>query len=126
MTKKELIEKIQTTRDWQDRAIGRIPDDAKVDNVDVGHVFASEMDSFDECMSELRKYAETAGKYTLSSYYMSADNNSLAITYNFSEFGVVLFCRDVDEALRRVGRGKCSIQSRKEVTNSKVVVCEVE
>jgi hypothetical protein len=84
-------------------------------------IFFEPKSTWDDCKKLLSSIAKTKGKYQLEAYYMNYTD--LAIRYQFTNFQAILFCKEVDVALKSLGNGKCKVVDR--VTTEKSIICDI-
>lgn len=77
--------------------------------------------TYEEIKNTLHTFSSIYGKYTMMYYYIN--NGRLAILYKFDNFELQIFCTDVENALNKVGGGKCRIEETTETV--KHVVCDI-
>ena len=80
---------------------------------------------YDQLAWRLHLLKEALGNYKLARYYMSG--RRLAITYRFEHVNCefVFCCKDAENALAKVSKGKCSIVEQVNHQSSREVVCDV-
>ena len=78
--------------------------------------------SLKESQNVLHKFKEKLGNYKLLNYYMNSDE-TIAVQYTFGSIVVILFCRDVEEMLKKVSGGKCRVEKHMHEENK--IVCDI-
>ena len=117
--------KIHLTKSYEKTLamLDRVPEDV-VD--DVGH-FASDGFSFnihyDEMIPMLSKLRRAFGLYEMQYYFETCGSLAIRYTFEESEIDVHFYCSDFDNALNKIGKGKCTVE---EVSKTeKKIVCGI-
>ena len=127
MNKAETKEMLEATHNKQASAIDSLPDGIDIDGIqpDLLDSFrvAIANATFEENTETLHQLRQHCGNYKLGGYY--ACGSLLALEYKFSNFSVMMYCTDQDNALNILGNGKCRIEMIEKSQNSMEVVCAV-
>ncbi|MDB4507341.1 hypothetical protein N9064_00465 [bacterium] len=121
-TAKELRELKTTHYNKELAELWMIPKGVECQFVSQGSIFLEDM-TWEECKVELSRLRGILGKYEIANYYLSSGN--LAIRYKFPKWEVLFYCTDVHEALEAVGKGKCEIVEKRDVSFHRTVKCNL-
>lgn len=120
MNREEYIKKIQDDLAKTIETINRIPVDLVINTADGLNITFEGM--YHEMPVVLSKLRKVFGNYKLEYYF--PNSGLLAIRYIFDDgLDIHFYCIDFDNALEKIGKGKCSLETRD--TTESYIQCAV-
>ena len=121
----KLYNKAKTKYDTTCRSIACIPDNLAlhIQFVSEKDIYPSSSKDYQEMLVNLRLFAAKNGKYELVSYYTAS--GYLVVVYAFTNCNVNFYINDMANALAKLSKGKCHIETSTRTETDHNVVCDL-